>query len=84
MQSDWDATVAGTPGEQLVYYYGFNRPRFRRFFHDPATTWVVEVIDTWNMTVEKLPGTASGRFVVDLPGRQYMAIRLTRVTEDRS
>lgn len=77
--ADWDATVAGVPGVQLVHYYGFNRPRFRRFFQDPSTTWEVEVIDTWAMTIEKLPGTVSGRFVVDLPGRQYMAIRLTRV-----
>ncbi|WP_267420630.1 MULTISPECIES: DUF5605 domain-containing protein [unclassified Curtobacterium] len=80
--SDWDATVAGVPGQQLVYYYGFNRPRFRRFFHDPTIEWEVEVLDTWGMTIEKLPRTVSGRFVVDLPGRQYMAIRLTRLVED--
>jgi hypothetical protein len=43
-------------------------------------TWCgVNVIDTWNMTVATLPGTRSGRFVVDLPARPYMAVRLRRV-----
>ncbi|RKR75289.1 DUF5605 domain-containing protein [Frondihabitans australicus] len=79
LETEWDATVAGRPGEQYLYYFGFGRPRFRRFFHDPQFAWRVEVIDTWNMTVDELPGTASGRFVVDLPARAYMAVRLTRV-----
>jgi hypothetical protein len=76
---DWDATSAGVPGEHLLYYFGFNRPAFRRFFHDPAIRWRVDVIDTWAMTVETLPDTYAGRFVVDLPARQYMAVRLRRV-----
>lgn len=74
----WDSVSAGVSGEYLLYYYGFNRPSFRRFFHDPGVAWDVDVIDTWGMTVQRLPGTRSGRFVVDLPARQYMAIRLTR------
>jgi hypothetical protein len=36
------------------------------------------VIDTWNCTVEALPGTFGGRFRVPLPGREHMALRLTR------
>ena len=36
----------------------------------------MEVIDTWNMTIEDR-GTAKGRFRVELPGREYMAVRLT-------
>jgi hypothetical protein len=75
---DWDATSAGVPGEYYLYYYGFNQPAFRRFFHDPALEWEVDVIDTWAMTIETLPGTYSGRFSVELPSRQYMAIRLRR------
>ena len=31
------------------------------------------------MTVDRLPGTFSGNFRVELPGRQYMALRLIRV-----
>ena len=42
--------------------------------------WTIDVIDTWNMTVERVPGIHSdGSVRVDLPGRPFMAVRLTRV-----
>ena len=75
---EWDSTSAGVEGEYYLYYYGFNRPSFRRFFHDPEIDWEVDVIDTWNMTVQTLPGVVAGRFVVDLPGQPYIAVRLRR------
>jgi hypothetical protein len=81
--AEWDVPVAAVPGEFLLYYFGFSRPAFRRFFLDPAITWEVDVIDTWGMTVETLPARVSGRFTVPLPARQYMAIRL-RAVENRS
>lgn len=75
---EWDAVTAGVSGEYLLYYFGFNRPSFRRFFQDPAITWDVDIIDTWNMTIDRVQGPQAGRFVVDLPSRPYMAIRLRR------
>lgn len=75
---DWDAPAAGVVGEHVLYYFGFSQPTFRRFFHDPSTTWDVDVIDTWNTTVETVARGVSGRFVVDLPGRPYIAVRLRR------
>jgi hypothetical protein len=36
----------------------------------------VDIIDTWNMTVETAAEAAEGRFSVELPGRQFMAVRL--------
>lgn len=76
---DWDIPRAGVEGEYYLYYFGFNQPTFRRFLLDPRTSYTVDVIDTWNMTVERLEGTYSGRFRLDLPGRQYMAVRLIAV-----
>ena len=35
----------------------------------------MEVIDTWNMTIEEA-GVFRGKFTVTLPGRPYMAVRL--------
>ncbi|WP_205288806.1 DUF5605 domain-containing protein [Leifsonia aquatica] len=78
LTQDFDAQSAGIEGEYLITYYGLSQPRFRHFVHDPAFTWRADVIDTWNMTVETLPGTYSGRFTINLPGRPYMAIRLRR------
>jgi hypothetical protein len=36
------------------------------------------------MTIERLDGTYSGRFRLDLPGRQYIAVRLIAVDAEAS
>ena len=59
------------------FYYSFMRPSFREFYLDDETEFEVEVIDTWECTIEK-KGRFKGRFQVELPGKQYMAIRLRR------
>lgn len=73
---EWDALRIGVEHEYLLYYFGFNQPTYRRFLLDPATSYTVDVIDTWGMTVKRLEGTYAGRFTIPLPGRQYMAVRL--------
>jgi hypothetical protein len=75
----WDAPAAGIPDEYYLFYYGFNQPRFREYLMKPGTEYKVEVIDTWNMTINELEGTFEGKFRVELPGRQFMAVRMTRV-----
>lgn len=74
----WDLPCGGVEGEYYLFYFGFNQPRFRPFSMPEGVTFRVDVIDTWNMTVDTLPGTYSGEFRIDLPGRQYMAVRMTR------
>jgi hypothetical protein len=76
---DWDTPSAGVDGEYYLFYYGFNQPRFRRFLWDPTVAYTVDVIDTWNMTIERLPGVCRGRFTVDLPARPYIALRFQAV-----
>lgn len=76
---DWDIPSAGVPGRYMLFYYGFNQPRFRRFLWDPDTEYTVDVIDTWDMTVQRLPGHVSGRFTIELPGRPYIALRFEAV-----
>ena len=41
--------------------------------------WVIDVIDTWNMTIDRVDGIHSGTARVTLPGRQFVAVRLSRV-----
>lgn len=77
LPSDWDARWAGN-GDHRIVYFGFGRPSFRTIVTAPGTEWHVDVIDTWNMTVDTLAGRCAGRFTVQLPGREYMAIRLRR------
>ncbi len=80
MDAAWDevAATADVPGDSgyYIYYYGFMRPGKRNFSFDSSRTFRAEVIDTWNMTVESA-GTHSGSFTLRLPGREYMAVRLT-------
>jgi hypothetical protein len=79
MAIDWDTPSAGVEGQYYLFYYGFNQPRFRRFLWDPTVAYTVDVIDTWNMTIERLPGVRRGRFTVDLPARPYIALRFQAV-----
>ena len=63
--------------DYYLYYYGFNRPSFRTFHFDDRTLYEVELIDTWEMTIEK-KGTFKGLFRVDMPGKEYMAVRMRK------
>ena len=77
LPSEWDAPWGGVDGEYTVIYFGFNRPGFRTVSLPPGQRVHVDVLDTWNMTVDRLPGEFEGTFTVPLPARQYMALRLT-------
>jgi hypothetical protein len=79
---DYEAPSAGVAGEYyLVYVGGGRQPRSRSLRLPPGRVYRVEVIDTWNMTIETLPGTVAGTCTVPLPGREFMALRLTAVVD---
>ena len=67
-------------GPVRLIYFGFNQPTYRRSILPPGDRFHVDVIDTWNMTIETLPETFEGRFRIELPGRQYVAVRLVAAT----
>lgn len=50
---------------------------------DESAAYRVEIIDTWNMTIEDA-GVHTGRIRLTLPGKQYMAVRLKRVNTEGS
>jgi hypothetical protein len=79
LEGHWDVVSAGLENEHELIYFGFFQPTYRRFVKPQDITFQIDVIDTWNMTVETLPGTFQGRFRIDLPGRQYIAVRLRAV-----
>ena len=66
---------------QYIYYYSFMRPSFRQYHIDDETDFIAEIIDTWNMTVRKA-GIHKGAFCLQLPAKQYIAVRLRRPTEE--
>lgn len=77
LPSDWDVPWGGVAGSYLIAYFGFNRPSFRNIVL-PEGSWELDVIDTWGMTVEPVPGVHTGTVRVDLPARQYIAVRARR------
>jgi hypothetical protein len=81
LPSDWDVPWGGVAGQYLIGYFGFNRPGFRNVVLPPGD-FEVDVIDTWNMTVERMSGVHRGTVRVELPARQYLALRLRRVQAD--
>ena len=42
-------------------------------------TYEVDVIDTWEMTIEPLPGTFRNAAQIPLPGKPYLALRIRPV-----
>lgn len=79
LPSEWDLPSAGVEDEFYLFYFGFSQPRFRQFKMKPGINYQVELLDTWNMTVVKLDGSYEGTFRIELPGRTYMAVRMTRI-----
>lgn len=51
----------------------------REFEGESGARYKVSVVDTWGMTEEELPGTFEGKFRIDLPSKQYMMLRLTKL-----
>ena len=49
-----------------------------RYYHiDDNNIYTVDIIGTWNMTVENV-GSFKGRFRIDLPTREYLAVRIKK------
>ena len=80
----WDEVCAVPEGEFYkpvksfyLFYYSFMRPSFRDFYFDDETEYKVKVIDTWEMTVKEM-GTYKGKFRIELPGKEYMAVEICK------
>ncbi|MCI9048173.1 MAG: DUF5605 domain-containing protein [Hungatella sp.] len=79
-EANWDVPcLCREDGSYFLYYFGFFKPLFRTYELRDGHRYEIELIDTWKMTVEKLPGTFSGSVRIELPERQYMAVRMREV-----
>jgi hypothetical protein len=88
LNNEWDSTCAIPQSEvdeevksQYIFYYGFQRPGYRDFYIDDETDYAVDVLDTWNTTV-RFAGVFHGKFRIALPSQQYIAVRLTKASEE--
>lgn len=67
-----DENLADETGYHL-FYYGISRPGFRYYHIDDNNIYTVDIIDTWNMTVENV---GSSRDVSELICPQESILRL--------
>jgi len=77
--SDWDAPTAAVGDAYRLTYFSFMRPRYRTIVLPPGTRWHADILDTWEMTVTPVDDVLEGVTKIDLPGRPYIAVRLTRI-----
>lgn len=95
-----DVRTAGVPGEYYLVYFGRETPgqwtfELPRAGLSEGMQFTVEVIDTWNCTIEPVAGAFSVAFVdgayryrahgnpsIRLPARPWMALRIRRVAGD--
>ena len=78
----WDDNLAVPQDDQYAgtwyfYYFSLWRPSFRQIYIDDTTWYDAEIIDTWNMEITPA-GRHKGKYELELPGRQYMGIRLKK------
>ena len=69
---------AGKAETYYLLYFGLHQPARITIYLPESGRYVVESIDTWNMSAEP-KGEASGTTTIDLPGRPYIAVVARRV-----
>ena len=61
-----------------LFYFGLNQPSFQLINLPEEGTWQIDIIDTWEMTITSAGSNFSGRFRLDLPGKEGIAIRIRK------
>jgi hypothetical protein len=75
----WNCTAGGYhEDDYFIFYFGSHQPAIRYFNLPQDATFRVDVIDTWNMTIETIAQNASGPIRVPMPSQKYMAIRIQK------
>ncbi|WP_248927034.1 DUF5060 domain-containing protein [Paenibacillus hamazuiensis] len=65
--------------ELFWHYFGISRPSSWELKLPEGKAYAVDLVDTWEMTVERLTWLAKGECSIGLPGKSYMALRLRQV-----
>ena len=73
--------LAGKDDEFIIAYYGITQPIYKDLSLPEGKNYQIDIIDTWDMTVTPLDGTFSGDIRIDMPGKQYIALRILKIQE---
>ena len=69
--------------DYFLVYLGNRQPARMELALPEGQAYAVEIIDTWAMTVETLPGQHRSTVTITLPGRPYQALRLRSAVKER-
>ena len=72
---------AGTPNQLYLWYFDYHRPARYEFPLPNTANFEAALIDPFEMTEKKLPGTFSGKSRIDLPNKPYQAIVFRKVSD---
>jgi hypothetical protein len=74
----WNKVAAAHSGRgYYLFYFWTHQPRFRDFAL-PEGSFRIDIIDTWNMTLDRVADEATGQVRVELPRQKYLAVRIER------
>ncbi|MBU7591207.1 DUF5605 domain-containing protein [Metabacillus halosaccharovorans] len=74
----WDVSAGNIDDEYILAYFGQSRPSFNILPLPKGNQYKVELIDTWEMSITPLEGLYTDESRIDLPGKPYMALRITK------
>ncbi|MDH1612578.1 DUF5605 domain-containing protein [Klebsiella aerogenes] len=76
--NQWDATIGHMEDDYWLVWFGENQPGFKWLKMLPeGKEFYVDVIDAWEMTIERQEGTFRYGDKLPLPGRPGIALRMT-------
>ena len=82
-EGPWNCRAIGYhEDDYFIVYFGNHQPRCRYFNLPQEFSYKVDIIDTWNMTIDCFSAAASGAIKVPMPARRYMAIRIQKNQPD--
>ena len=68
--------VVGRSGEDYLLFYLARHQPHLLMVNLPEGSYQIDIIDTWNMTIDRFADAAAGQIEVMLPCKQYLAVRI--------
>jgi hypothetical protein len=76
----WQRVAGGCAGDTRIFYFGEHRPAVWTFGLPPEGAFTVELIDTWEMTIERVPGTFQNVTEIPAPDKPYCGVRIRLIS----
>jgi hypothetical protein len=70
-----DGNAVSVSDKFILFYFGARQPAERVLIFPELKKYKLEIIDTWEMTITPIEGFFSGKVLVKLPGKPYIAVR---------